>query len=71
MSETREALKPCPFCGAHAERRAGTTYRVECAGDNCPVNPTAYGVTEDEAVTGWNSRALSARDERAEEREPT
>ena len=88
MSETREALAPCPFCGGtaqteHLEGKLGRwRWSVGCndhkpeADDGGEPVAECYGfqsmtsfATKAEAIAAWNRRALSARDERAEERE--
>ncbi len=75
MSETREALAPCPFCGGHRTepRCDGDRAWIECSA--CLTQGPAVTYEDlhlpllDAAEAAWNRRALSARDERAEERE--
>lgn len=68
MSETREALAPCHWCNADTGYCNVTTrkWRVECT--MCGAAGPICGSYQD-ARNAWNRRALSARDERAEERE--
>lgn len=74
MSETREVLAPCPFCGCKA-RILETQTDVVVACEGCCVENHFINDIRDtgrsRAIAAWNRRALSARDERAEEREPT
>lgn len=62
MSEEREKLEPCPFCGGHAEltqydAAPGRWWRVECR-YCCAKSP---GAKQPElAVPGWNRRSTSA-----------
>jgi len=65
MSETREALEPCPFCKSLDVHLLDDKppYIVECGGCG------AIGPTDDTAeltIAAWNRRAS---DERGEERE--
>ena len=59
--ETKEDLKPCPFCGGKANlHHFGTkTFEIECG--NCGVNfGNSWGgiKTKDECVILWNTRHL-------------
>lgn len=54
-------LKPCPFCGVrphvHDDASHSTAFFAGCYNDNCPVQPSAYGLSRAEAITAWNTRA--------------
>ena len=50
-------LKPCPFCGGHAEIKCDVLYRgynARC--QLCGVNTRNFE-TKDEAIEAWNRRA--------------
>lgn len=53
-------LKPCPFCGHEAiSYQSGwgnSDYDVGCFNGECPVEPSAWAESEEEAVTKWNTR---------------
>lgn len=57
-TESRERLKPCPFCGAANDAimraTAGGFVRVECKACACG---TGYYPDEKRAVLFWNRRA--------------
>jgi Lar family restriction alleviation protein len=61
-SPDKEALKPCPFCGATREHDEVThsysvrtgTWRIVC--DECFGSTGAF-VHEDAAIAAWNRRA--------------
>ena len=65
-----DELKPCPFCGASAERYPNGDmegYSVMCSGkhalfgatrDDCPMHTFGY-VSQEEADAAWNHRAVA------------
>lgn len=58
---TDTVLKPCPFCQKPPTiSHLSFAVEVSCQNDDCPVNVEAYGKTEAEAATAWNTRADSA-----------
>jgi len=48
-----EELKPCPFCGGHAEHIYYDGSSVICA--SCDVQTQVFA-TEQEAIEAWNQR---------------
>jgi hypothetical protein len=54
MSDTKEELKPCPFCGKLPHT---STYYVGC--DGCGVHFDRYMVGDDAAWKAWNTRPPS------------
>jgi hypothetical protein len=55
-----EQLKVCPFCGCKALVRNGCRadlWKVECAGEQCPMCPATDAYKDKEAaVRAWNTR---------------
>ena len=55
-------LKPCPFCGADAEKASYKNYKAEvyyirCSNNECRCAETKHYWNEDDAVKAWNRRA--------------
>ena len=63
--ELSEGLKPCPFCGSTRVYDAGLWHHVikclDCGTRSAPCSKW------DEAVSSWNTRALTPAQERANE----
>lgn len=62
-----EELKPCPFCGAEAEkgriyiRDDEGDYYIECSRANDSHAICMYGKTEEEVILMWNQRVTDDR----------
>ncbi len=63
-----EELKPCPFCGAKAERYTvmftGDAFRVRCSGACGDLVNTGSAMTRERADQVWNTRTPDPRIER-------
>lgn len=63
MTEPKEALKPCPFCGGEAESNPRTYADAEADVGNTYINcircgiETPWRLTEAKAIAAWNTRA--------------
>lgn len=53
--ETKDELKPCPFCGGEAEilQRGAMSTSIRCKDCGCRTGECAY---EDAAIFNWNRR---------------
>jgi hypothetical protein len=77
MSEEREALLPCPFCGnveldgPHLTEYIGDNYDpqwwIECG--KCPSGMQLDGRTKEALIYAWNTRAQSSQAEHVKELE--
>ena len=65
FKELAEGLKPCPFCGSTRVYDAGLWHHVikclDCGTRSAPCSKW------NEAVSSWNTRALTPAQERADE----
>ena len=56
---TGPELNPCPFCcvspHVHDDASHSTAFFAGCYNDNCPVQPSAYGLSRAEAIAAWNT----------------
>lgn len=67
-----DELKPCPLCGSEPRRngRVGSRGGVLCTGPANDHRVQAYGVTQADADTAWNTRSSTLTDnERLQEAE--
>jgi len=71
MTET-QALKPCPFCGGHAELRKWDwpyeRHQVRCS--VCKAEGAPRKAIYSEAITAWNTRAADQAEANADDRYP-
>ncbi len=61
FDKKKDRLKPCPFCGADAERMSHENYKAEvyyirCSNDGCRCGETKHYWNEEDAVKAWNRR---------------
>ena len=50
-------LLSCPFCGKEATYdHFNHKHIIECANDECKVNPSVIGDSEEEVIQTWNKR---------------
>ena len=59
MSADLKPLKPCPFCGSHAEllHTKAWDYFVRCTDKGCAARTRQYHENDAGAVNAWNTRA--------------
>lgn len=66
MTDTEEALLPCPFCGSSADYEEfdngicdHVVFAASCNGAECPIGFKDHGTwpTIKEAIKAWNTRA--------------
>ena len=59
MSDNKQELAPCPFCGKDGivlYNQLTDRFKVGCSNKHCPVRPRVLSYDRADAIAAWNWR---------------